>query len=377
MEIRVVRQNFIDSLNFINKISISKTGVSILSNVLIEATSGKVKLTSTNLEETIIALCGAEVLKDGLTTVNLRTLTDFIVNLKSDIVSIELKENLLNIFDDKSNISLNTIPYEEFPSIPAKNDESFLDIPSIDFADAIDRTTFSTSQDSSKAILTGVLFEVDKDIHLVGIDGFRLSSINIDFKSFRSKEKELLVIPSSSLNNISKIIREMNLSNDSCVTLSKVGRDNQIVFEIDNVSFITRVIDGKYPDYSKIIPADFESNFVINTADFIDSVKLTSIFKFKDVSKIYFDILTKDKKIKFNSSLAEIGSAVSTVDLDVIDGKDNRISYNAKYVMDFLVHCNSDKVEVNCINASMKKATKFTEVGNSKYFHLIMPIMDR
>ncbi len=377
MEIRVVRQNFIDSLNFINKISISKTGVAILSNVLIEATSGKVKLTSTNLEETIIAVCGAEVLKDGLTTVNLRTLTDFIVNLKSDIVSIELKENLLNIFDDKSNISLNTIPYEEFPSIPAKNDESFLDIPSIDFADAIDRTTFSTSQDSSKAILTGVLFEVDKDIHLVGIDGFRLSSINIDFKNFRSKEKEVLVIPSSSLNNISKIIREMNLSNDSCVILSKVGKDNQIVFEIDNVSFITRVIDGKYPDYSKIIPADFESNFVINTTDFIDSVKLTSIFKFKDVSKIYFDILTKDKKIKFNSSLAEIGSAVSIVDLDVIDGNDNRISYNAKYVMDFLTHCNSDKVDVNCINASMKKATKFTEVGNSKYFHLIMPIMDR
>ncbi len=378
MDINIIRENFIELLNFNIKTQSSKVSIPILSNVYIEAKDGKLTLKSTNLENSIISVSGVEVKKEGVTTVNMKNLYDFVSNLKSEVINIKLNDNQLTVSDNNNHILLNTISAEEFPEIPDSKGDLILKIPAFDFATALDKVTFSTSTDLSKVILSGVLFQFDdKVLKLVGINGFRFSSFEVD-KIVNESKTELseIIVPSYSLDSISKIIKDLSMDNDSFVYVYMFGKNNQLIFEIENVKFVVRLIEGKYPDYQKIFPTDYECEFTISTEDLKDVVKLSSIFRFKDISRIYLDIDPKEGAIRFQSSLKEVGESNSIIKTK-IKGNKSVVSFNSKYIMDFLNHTDSDKLEVFINPSSLKKVSKFQEKDNSKFIYLVMPLLER
>ena len=378
MDINITRENFIELLNFNIKTQNTKISIPILSNVCIEAKDSKLILKSTNLENSIISVSGVEIIKEGTTTVNLKNIYDFVSNLKSEIINIKLDNNILTISDENNHISLNTISSEEFPDIPDSKGNLILKIPSFDFSTALDKVTFATSTDISKLILSGVLFEFDdKNLKLVGINGFRFSSVEIDNIIKETKETlPNIIVPSYSLDSVSKIIKELDMDNDSYVYVYIFGKNNQIIFEIENVTFVVRLIEGKYPDYLKIFPTDYESEFTLLTQDLKDVVKLSSIFRFKDISRIYLDIDPKEGIIKFQSSLKEVGESNSIIKTKI---KGNKViaSFNSKYIMDFLNHIDSEYINIYINPSSLKKVSKFQEKDNSKFTYLVMPLMER
>jgi DNA polymerase-3 subunit beta len=378
MDINITRENFIELLNFNIKTQNTKISIPILSNVCIEAKDSKLILKSTNLENSIISVSGVEIIKEGTTTVNLKNIYDFVSNLKSEIINIKLDNNILTISDENNHISLNTISSEEFPDIPDSKGNLILKIPAFDFSTALDKVTFATSTDISKLILSGVLFEFDdKNLKLVGINGFRFSSVEIDNIIKETKETlPNIIVPSYSLDSVSKIIKELDMDNDSYVYVYIFGKNNQIIFEIENVTFVVRLIEGKYPDYLKIFPTDYESEFTLLTQDLKDVVKLSSIFRFKDISRIYLDIDPKEGIIKFQSSLKEVGESNSIIKTKI---KGNKViaSFNSKYIMDFLNHIDSEYINIYINPSSLKKVSKFQEKDNSKFTYLVMPLMER
>ncbi len=378
MDINITRENFIELLNFNIKTQNTKISIPILSNVCIEAKDSKLILKSTNLENSIISVSGVEIIKEGTTTVNLKNIYDFVSNLKSEIINIKLDNNILTISDENNHISLNTISSEEFPDIPDSKGNLILKIPAFDFSTALDKVTFATSTDISKLILSGVLFEFDdKNLKLVGINGFRFSSVEVDNIIKETKETlPNIIVPSYSLDSVSKIIKELDMDNDSYVYVYIFGKNNQIIFEIENVTFVVRLIEGKYPDYLKIFPTDYESEFTLLTQDLKDVVKLSSIFRFKDISRIYLDIDPKEGIIKFQSSLKEVGESNSIIKTKI---KGNKViaSFNSKYIMDFLNHIDSEYINIYINPSSLKKVSKFQEKDNSKFTYLVMPLMER
>ncbi len=378
MDINIIRENFIELLNFNIKTYTSKVSIPILSNVYIEARNGKLILKSTNLENSVISFCGVEIIKEGETTVNIKNIYDFVTNLKSEIINIKFENNTLTISDSLNKISLNTIPADEFPDIPDNDSDLLFKVPAYDFSYALDKVTFATSTDLSKLVLSGVFFEIkDNFLKLIGINGFRFSSFNI--KGLKNIKKDIIdniIVPSSSLDNISKIIKDLGLDNDSFVSVYLVGKNNQLIFEIDNVKFLVRLIEGKYPDYNKIFPEDYECSFSLNVEEFKDVIKLSSIFKLKDISRIYIEIDPKENVIKFQSSLKEVGESISIIKTK-IKGVKSTVSFNSKYIMDLLNNYEAEDIEISINSSSLKKVSKFNEKKNDDFVYLVMPLLER
>jgi DNA polymerase-3 subunit beta len=378
MNINILRENFLELLSFNVKTQTSKVSIPILLNVCIEAKEGKLILKSTNLENSVISISGVEIIKEGSTTVNLKNLYEFISNLKSDVINIKFEEGLLIISDDKNKISLNTIPSEEFPNIPDKEGDLIFKIPAYDFSIGLDKVTFSTSNDLSKLVLSGILFEFNKDkLKLIGINGFRYSGYEVSgLKLEKNKNLENIIVPSQALDSVSKIINELNLDNDFLISVYIFGKNNQLIFEMGSVKFVIRLIEGKYPDYTKIFPSEYECEFDISTEEFRDIVKLSNVFRFKDLSRIYFEIDSKGNMIKCSSSLKEVGESFSIIKTK-ISGIDSKVSFNSKYLMDFLNHVNEDTLHISINSSSLKKVSKFEEKGNKDYTYLVMPLLER
>lgn len=378
MNIKVKRENLLQALSINIKILSSKVSIPILNNVLISVDKNKLVLKSTNLEQSIITYVGIESLSEGKCTVNLRNIYEIISNLNSDIIELSLVDNILYISDIKNNINLNTIPYDEFPNIldRSKKDDYFLKISPYDLSFAIDKVSFSTSKDISKEILTGVLLEIRPNlIKFVGINGFRFASIVLDSTDLDIKSKSKIVISRDALDNISDIIKNLDLKKDSYIYIYKID-GNQLLFEIQNVKFETRVLEGKYPKYKKIFPESYSTSFEIGKDDLRNIMKLTSPFKFKEISKISIHVDPQKNKVYFRSSLQEVGEANSSVSTK-IEGKELNVSLNANYITDFLNHIDGEKLLIELNSSDSRKVSKITDKNLENFIYLIMPLYER
>ncbi len=381
MEINVVRENLLESLNFASKVQNVRSSIPILSNVLLNTEEGKIKICATDMEQTIVSYCGVEIVKEGSITVNLKNLYDFLSNLKSEAVNIKVENFKLIISDLKNEISLNTIPSDEFPEFKDKKNDYFIKINALDFSNAADKVTFASSTDQSKTILNGILFETSissnkSSLKLIGINGFRFSSYKISNVEVKKETDRDIIIPTTSVDNISKIIKELNVDDDTYIYISETENKNQLIFEILNVKFISRIIDGKYPDYKKIFPESFDNKFTINFEEFRDVVKLSNIFKFKDISRIYLDLNPKKNEIKIYSSLAEVGESVSFISTK-IEGEKGVICFNSKYLMDFLNHVEGNELQIQTNNPQKKKVSKFEDTSDPNFTYLMTPLQER
>ncbi|MHB8442952.1 MAG: DNA polymerase III subunit beta [Patescibacteria group bacterium] len=392
MEINIVRENLLESLNFASKVQNVRSSIPILSNVLLKTEEGKIVIIATDMEQTIVSYCGVEIVKEGSITVNLKNLYDFLSNLKSEAINIKVEDFKLIISDLKNEISLNTIPSDEFPEFKDKKNDYFIKINALDFSNAADKVTFASSTDPTKTILNGILFETDisskstdkkspndkkKDsLKLIGINGFRFASYKIIGVEVKKETDRDIIIPTTSVDSISKIIKELNVDEETFLYISETENKNQLIFEILNVKFISRIIDGKYPDYKKIFPESFDNKFTINFEEFRDVVKLSNIFKFKDISRIYLDLNPLKDEIKIYSSLAEVGESVSFVSTK-IKGEKGVICFNSKYLMDFLNHVEGNELQIQTNNPQKKKVSQFEDTSDPNFTYLMTPLQER
>jgi DNA polymerase-3 subunit beta len=339
----------------------------VLSNVLITAESGKVKLTATNLDTVISVILGASVQEEGSITVPAKMFYEFVSNLDSGKLLISSEKNILNITSfPKSKAKFNGMSAVEFPEIPSvKESSKYIQISSKILSNLVSHTHFSSSPDVTRPILTGTLINFsDSKLNFVTTDGFRLSEKNLplegDFKEFT------VVAPTKTLLDVSKIFS----SSADLISVIYNQEDNLLFFQSGDTSVAIRVIDGNFPDYKRIIPATNTFRAELKSNELQNAVKLTNVFSKEANSPVRIEF-SEEGILRVYSNTQDSGEHVSEFEGTVVGGP-LTLSFNSKYLTDFLNNIKSEDLIIES-NGGVTPAV-FKSESLENFIHIIMPM---
>lgn len=297
---------------------------------------GNLKLSATNLELGVIKSVKCQVTNEGEVTVPSRTFLEVISSLDGEI-ELELISDQLKITTPKFDATVNTISATEFPTIPSSKEEPVL-IEAKLLQNSLPEISFAAATDEGRPILTGILTEIKKDIlELVATDGFRLAHKSIKLGTESTNFKAL--IPKRTLDEVVRLISEEGEVDKIGISIS----ENQIVFQINQTIVSSRLIEGNYPAWEKVIPTEAKNRTVIDRGELLKAAKLSSVFA-KDSANL-IRIKTTEGKLILSSQTKELGQSQVEVTAQV-EGEAIEIAFNSKFLLDTLNTCPSSQILV-------------------------------
>ncbi|MCX6725741.1 MAG: DNA polymerase III subunit beta [Candidatus Shapirobacteria bacterium] len=370
MKVYILQENLTKGLTAVNRFITTKTQLPILNNILIKTDQGRLKLSATNLETGINFWLGAKIEKEGEVCIPAKTLAEYITSLPADKIDLEVENNLLKIHSGSYQAQFLTSPSVEFPEIPTLEKKPEINLSFKDLSLAINQVAFAATQDEGRPVLTGVLLKVKKQsLFLVATDGYRLSVKEIkDLKEIEKiKETEELLIPARALIEVGKVMSSNNSENNLGLTITP--KNNQIIFSNSEVEIISRLIEGKFPDFEKIIPEKGKTKIVIETESLLQAVRTTSIFAREAANIIKMEV--SDSKIEISANNPQMGENKIKLEAKT-EGEGGKIAFNSRYLIDFLNSTKSDLINLQ-INDALSPGV-FSPVDDPSYLHVIMPI---
>ncbi|KKR18364.1 MAG: polymerase III subunit beta protein [candidate division CPR2 bacterium GW2011_GWC1_41_48] len=364
MQVSVLKENLSKALNTVGRIVSTKGSLPVLSHVLINTEDGRLKLSSTNLELGITYKIGGKVEKNGSITVPSRLFTDFVNSLPNEKIDLTLKELTLKAKCSNYNSEIKGLSSDEFPLIPNVKENKVLSIDSKTLKEAIRLVSFAAAVDDARPVLSGVYFSKEgKRLTLVATDSYRLAEKAVTLTK-DSKTDFSIIIPVKTIQELFKIISD--LEGEVEVYLS----DNQILFEIDGVELMSRLIEGQFPNYKQIIPDSSETKATVNSAEFVNALKVTILFAKENANTINVQINPKGK-IELQVEANQIGSSDSFVEADV-EGKGGEISFNGRFLADALQNISSKDVTLEISSKLTPGIVRAKEIKD--YTYIIMPL---
>jgi DNA polymerase-3 subunit beta len=341
------------ALNIVDKAISPNNTLPVLNNILLKAEGKKLFLFSTNLEIAISCYIDADVRGEGAITVPAKLLTNYISLLNSEKVELNMTEGVtLSITSASSSTKIKCISADEFP---LKIDE---------FYEAINETVFAASLNTSRPVLSGVLMIASgEEIKLVATDSYRLAEKKM--KALKKTTEDVsCIIPAKTMIELGKIISKSD-EKEVKVNIS----NNQILFTSDGIELISRLIEGKFPDYEKIIPKETKSKFEVSVEDLSLVLKRVSLFARENNNSIKLSV-TNDGKLVISSDETKVGEEKAEV-LVKLEGENNKISLNSQYLLDVLTYINKDKI-VFSMSDKVSPAV-IRPAGGEDYVYIIMP----
>lgn len=368
MKLTILQQDLLPVLQAVSRSS-TKTTLPVLSNILLQTENGKLKLSATNLEIGVIKRVNANVLEDGEITIPSRTLVEIISSLPAADIQFESQGEQLKITTKNFNATINGISASEFPAIPLSSENSIL-IDAKVLSISLPQITFAAASDEGRPVLTGILTEIKKNsLELVATDGFRLAhktakledSSNTTFKS---------LIPRRTFEEVVRLINEdLRLEKQEKIEISTSNNQNQMIFKIGQSELSSRLIEGQFPTWEKIIPQEFKNRTIIDKSDFLKAIKLASVFA-KDNSSIV-KIQTQQSKLIITSEAKELGSQETDVEAQV-EGEEITIAFNARFLIDALSATSATQVGIE-FSGNLSPAL-IKPVGQEGLEYVVMPI---
>ena len=363
MRLTIEKGQLLQSLGIISKGMSSRSTLPILSGIHLETEGGSLVFKTTDLEISIQHSVPALIEREGATVVPGKLFSDIIKGFEDAAVELDLKDDNLNIRCLDSVFTVHTLNPMDFPLFPQVDSKIAGTIPSDIFSLMIKKVIKAVSKDESRAILTGVLVKMDGEIlQLVATDSFRLAIA-------RNKlEREIetpvdLIIPGDVLDEIKNLI-----ASQKEVTIS--DSENQIVFTFGDTVFITRKIEGSYPNFEAIIPSENNISVVVDTASLLNAVRRVSITA-QQHTPIRFNFDGSTQFIDISSKIQDVASATEKVAAQ-IDGDTLDIGFNHQYIIDGLSAVNTDEVLFEA-QTSLKPGI-LKSIGEDYFFYLTMPV---
>jgi len=364
MKFTVLQGDLEKGINIVSKAISARASLPVLSNVLIATDEGRLKLTATDLDKSITTWVGVKVDEEGAITVPAKIVADFVSNLPPTQIEGSLDSGILTLKSQKAEATFNGIDAAEFPMPHIGKGKVSVDIPSNSFQEALSEVSFSVANDESRPILTGVLLHFEKSkLTLVSVDGFRLSE-RVLFIEKEVKEPLDVVLPGRMLLEMSRI-----LQSSKEVSLSLLSDENVAVFEGGDVIATTRILDGNFPDYRKIIPEMSNVRVEVNQEDLFNAVKIANVFA-KDAANVVKVQITPGEGLFLSSEAAEVGQNRTFVDAKVEGGK-MEILFDGRYLNDFLSNVKAGDLVIETEGAL--SPVVFKPVKRKDYLHIIMP----
>lgn len=367
MKIRCRQKDLALALHLVNRVVSPNTTLPVLNNILIKAEGKKLHFSATNLEVAITYFIEAEVFNEGSITVPAKLITNYVSLLKDDEVDLKLEEGFnLSIKTPFSDTKIKGIDPTEFPVIPEIHEGEKFIMESSFLADAINQTVFSASTNLSRPILTGVLFRLRKNhLIMVATDSYRLTEKRIELKKTISDSMDY-IIPSKTVSELGKILGVFTDEKLEC-HLTK----NQVLFSIQNLKIISRLIDGNFPEYEKIIPTHSKTLAQINIQEFVLAVKKVILFAEETNNNVKIS-LTNNGKLIISTNETQIGEGTVEVDI-TMEGENNQVALNAQYILDVLGHMIGDTIHL-AVDNKLAPVTIRPIQKDDGYTHVIMPL---
>ena len=369
MKIICEKEKILKALNSVTKAVAIRTTMPILEGILIQTNDSDIKLTCYDQElgiEYVINDCNIK--EQGATVVNAIMFSEIIRKLPDTEIKIEVNDkNLLVIECEGSLYKLATMNPEEFPELPEINIENSIELEQNALKEMIRKTIFAVSNEENRPIFTGCLFEVKENkLNVVAVDGFRLAWKS---KVLTKQTKDFsAVIPGRTLTEINKIIL------DSFDTI-KIGiAKNQALFEIENCKIVTRLLDGEFLNYSKVIPEKWETRIRVNTsiiADCFERVSLISSSSLEKEKKYPVKVSVEVGKVTI-SCTNQIGDAKEEI-FSTTEGKNLEVGFNPKYFLDALKNISDEEVYIDFGTSISPCIIKSVE-EEGDYRYMILPI---
>ncbi len=380
MKFEIARSELLNKLNFASRVITSKSLISALSGILIEA-DDKLYIYSTDLETSIKSSLSAKVIEKGRAVVPARVFINVLKSFPESKVSVELNlnTNQLKVQCEKSIFNLNTFAIDEYPQFPQIKEKIKFLIDFGTFKKLVNKSIKAASTEESRTILTGVLIEVEKNplneeanetspdlsyIKMVGTDSYRLAYV--EEKINYSGEPIRVVVPNKVLDNITK--------SDYTGKLIDINiEENQISFlmqddENTSTMIISRLLTGKFPEYKQLIPKDFKHNIILDKEKFLEVIKRISSIS-QDNIPIKLEI--KNEKMIVSMNIKEIGSSSEELTIPYID-EEIEIAFNPNFLTDGISMIDEEKFLFSIEEPLKPILIKYTD--SNSLIYLLMPI---
>jgi len=368
MKVKVKQNDLNFALSMVSKAINPNNTLPILNNIRIAAEKNELAFASTNLEIAITLGIKAKVDEPGAITIPAKLLTSYVNLLPKEEILIETTEDIsLKIDAKKSHTKIKGLKADDFPTIPEiKEDTEEIKIQARDLEKAINEVVFAASLNTTRPILSGVFVSAEENnLTLAATDSYRLAESKLKLGA-SLKEKTKCIVPGRTMHELSKILNNFNKEE---VTIQIAT--NQILFKIEKIQLISRLIEGAFPDYTKIIPSETKTTAKINSSDLLQALKRVNLFAREVNNSIHLEAKTDGKKLILSTDETKVGEEETELDVE-ITGENNKISINSQYLLDVLTAKEGEKIVLD-INEKLSPI-KVRPEKNTEYVYIIMPL---
>ncbi|MDQ5885609.1 MAG: polymerase subunit beta [Patescibacteria group bacterium] len=361
MKLQVTQENLAKALNSVARVANTRGTLPILANVVLKTVGTRLTIAATNLDIAITHYIGSKVAEEGSITVPARLMQDFVSSLPNGVIELKLDDYKLHITTDQYNSVINGVSAEEFPVMPAITEGKTWYIPAKSFKKGLQQVLVAASSDEARPVLTGLYIHTNEGkLFIASTDSYRLAEKEI----MTTKENIDLLVPASSMQEL------LRLLGDQDEDIEVTNDDQQVLFKIGEVELVTRLIEGKYPDYKKLVPTTFTTEATLKRADFVNITKVSSLFARESAGSVTIHLDPETKQVSIRSIASQLGENTASADAEITAEGD--ITLNSRYLLDALGTLSGNEVKL-CFNGKLEPCV-LREADSSDYTHVIMPL---
>ncbi|CAG9622876.1 DNA polymerase III subunit beta [Sutcliffiella rhizosphaerae] len=375
MKFIIQRDKLVQSVQDVLKAVSSRTTIPILTGIKIVATEEGVTLTGSDSDISIESFIpceeegteNVEVQRAGSIVLQARFFSEIIKKLPMDTVEIEVQnQHVTTIRSGKSEFNLNGQDASEYPHLQQIEEQNVFRMPTDLLKNIIRQTVFAVSTSETRPILTGVNWKVENhELSCTATDSHRLAMRKAKVEA----ENEIscnVVIPGKSLNELNKIL------DDTSEPLDIVVTENQVLFKAKNILFFSRLLEGNYPDTSRLIPSESKTDITVTTKDFLQAIDRASLLAREGRNNVVKLATLEADTLEVSSNSPEVGKVVEQVQSNSIAGEELKISFSAKYMMDALKALEGNEIQINFTGAMRPFVIK--TLHDDSMMQLILPV---
>ncbi len=361
MKLTVTQENLSRALATVSRIASSRGSLPILSNVLLKTENNQLLVAATNLDVAISETIGAKIKAEGSITVPARLMQDYVSSLPSGTLTLEVVDSKLKLTTEHHSSSINGTPADDFPVMPTIENGHSLQMTGADLKSALQQVLFAASSDDARPVLTGLyLHTLNGKLYAVATDSYRLAE-----KVIGAEEKEVnLLLPASSLQDVLRVMR------DDTVSVGVQYDEQQARFSVGSVELVTRLIEGNYPDYRKLLPKDYATTAVLKRTDLQEITKVSSLFAREAAGGVTVTMSEEKKEVSIRSIASQVGENNAVAEAEI--SGDAVITMNSRYILDALSAFEGEKIQIN-VNGKLDPCI-LTDPDNDNYLHVVMPV---
>lgn len=363
MTITVLQEHLIKALTRVGKTVSIKANLPVLQHIYMSASEGTLTVATTNLETTTVYSFGGKVDKEGSICVPAKVIQELVATLPQGKVTLEEKEGQLFVTSAGTSASIPGMSGSEFPPLPEKKSKKTIGFGKT-ILEAIPKVLFAAASDEGRPILTGVKFQpIEGGLLLAATDGYRLSVKRIEGDVEITSN---MIVPARALMDVVHIVKEDKTTTP--VTLS-LGDDGQLGFSVGDTDIYTRLIEGEFPNFEKIIPKTATTTATIARESLLRAIKSAAIFARDNANIVKLHIAGSTLTIAANTP--QVGQ--NSVDVDIsLSGGEADIAFNSRFLLDFFANFEEEQVVFE-MTGTLNPGV-FHPINDETYLHIIMPV---